>query len=81
MQYDDGDQETLGLDNEDRLFEQPTTLNCNTTDFAGNLQSNEQDVLSDMFEALANRAFFRHDAQAFVRLPLINSYHSRERNV
>ena len=63
IQYDDNDIETLNLNDEKWDFELPTTLNSAYSGFSTALKSNEEEVLSDMVEALGNRPFLRHHAQ------------------
>ena len=78
VHYDDDDVEKLNLSTENWKYD--ATVSASTSGFSNTLQSNEQEVLSDMLSALGNRSFLRHQAQAFDQSVIVNAYNKEEEN-
>lgn len=78
IKYDDDESETLNLNDEEWGYEQPSNLQAAFGSVI-TLQSNEQEVLSDMLEVFGNSSYMRHHTQAFDQAPLINSYAAEEK--
>lgn len=73
VKYDDDDVEALNLNNQELKFIQRHTRKSLAGIDMVTLPSNEQELLSDMFTALGNKAFLRHTTQCFHQAPLIKA--------
>lgn len=78
IHYDDDEIETLNLSNESWKFVSTNSVVASTTAFNRVLESNEQEVLGDIFESFGNRSFLRYQAQSFDQAVLYNSYKKEE---
>lgn len=77
--YDDEVAEPWDLQKEHWQFSSAASIvNTHPSGFTLSLQSNVQDVLSEMYIALGNRPFLQHQAQAFEQSPLVIAYRREE---
>lgn len=65
VHYDDNDIETLDLMREKWSYINSDTMNSATSGCDITLASNQQTVLSEMFDVFGKRLFLRHHSQVF----------------
>lgn len=73
IHYEDNDQETLDLANEQWRFK-VNISNVLQTYVNEALKSNEQKVLSELFKSFSNQPFPRYQSQAFAQAPMVKAY-------
>lgn len=72
--YDDGDIESLTMDNEQWRY----TASASTVSGLKTLTSNSEHTLSQLLETFGNKPFMLHHAQGFCQAPLIDAYKLEE---
>ena len=72
INYDDGDQETLNLNNGTW---RPPDRSSSSSVYAGpKIQSNEQDVLTDIMDAVGNKSFMKQHVEGYQQPVFIMAY-------
>lgn len=76
MKYNDGDTESLSLQEESWRYS--NVLSSSSVYTAKNLESNRKKMLSNMFEALENKSFIFRHAQGFEQAVISNAHDVEE---
>ncbi len=75
--YDDGEKETLKLENETWKYDS-NDASCSNANIMPRLQSNTKEVLQQIMRDLGNRSFLLHHASGYDQFPLVKAYKEEE---
>ena len=78
VQYDDGDEKCLDMNNEKWKFLPASSAKCATNSVATELSSTEPTVLATVDKHFENKPFLKHEAQGFEQFPLVNAFAKEE---
>lgn len=76
--YEDGEIEVLNMSDETWKYQEDKDTVASASSSTLELQSNEQEILSQLSKFFGNKPFLRFQCQGFEQFPLINAYRKEE---